>query len=346
VEYGFNRNKEKKLAQINLALLSGSQSGIPSYYEILPGSLNDVKTIKGFTHRMKKYKAERIKMLLDRGFYSEANLKCLLSGSLGFYIPVPANIKFAQNLIDEKRDDIEMPENIITFSKDRKDALYGMSVKGKLDGKRIYQHIYFDTARRTEYILDFFADLDTFEQELISGDTKEANSFAYAQYFTVKRTPKRGLKVTRNKEAIDAYKSDRAGYWVIISNCEKDAKKALQAYRARSRVESAFDDLKNELDMKRIRTHNKDTMRGRVFVQFLALIITSQIRATLDEAWDKRLETPKDDRLSRRYSLSELMLRLGSYRATRFTGSYGQVVSTPTKAQREIFTAFGIEVKT
>jgi hypothetical protein len=45
------------------------------------------------------------------------------------------------------------------------------------------------------------------------------------------------------------------------------------------------------------------------------------------------------------YSLSELMLRLGSYRNTRFHGHYGKVVSTPTKAQCEIFTAFGINVE-
>jgi hypothetical protein len=62
----------------------------------------------------------------------------------------------------------------------------------------------------------------------------------------------------------------------------------------------------------------------------------------LADAWEKRADVPKDDRLSRRYSLSELMLRLGTYRKTRFSGRYGEVVSTPTKAQREIFTAFGL----
>jgi transposase len=109
-------------------------------------------------------------------------------------------------------------------------------------------------------------------------------------------------------------------------------------------VESQFDDLKNELDMGRLRTYNSDTMRGRILVQFLALILTSQIRIVLKNAWDKRTEYPKDTRLTRKYSLSELMLRLGSYRKTHFSGRYGDVVSTPTKAQREIFTAFGLKI--
>jgi hypothetical protein len=84
-------------------------------------------------------------------------------------------------------------------------------------------------------------------------------------------------------------------------------------------------------------------MRGRVFVQFLALVLCAQIRTMLDDAWAKRADVPKDLRLSRRYPLSEMMLRLGSFRQTSFSGKHGNVVSAPTKAQREIFTAFGID---
>jgi len=344
VEYGYNRDRER-LAQINIALLCGCKSRIPTYYEVLPGSMSDVKTIRTFLERMKKFGIGRIKTLLDRGFYSAFNLGLLLKDSMGFFIPVPANIAFAQALIDTYRDELEMPEHIISYAKDNKDALYGMTVLGKMEEKRIWQHIYYDTARRTEHILALFANLAQWEEELVSGRQNEANQWAYERYFKVNTTPKRGRKVTRNQEAINLYKTDRAGYWVIITNCEKDAKTALAAYRERSKAETHFDDLKNELDMQRLRTHNSDTMRGRVFVQFLALIICSQIRTILDDAWDRRLEYPKEVRLSRRYPLSEMMLRLGSYRKTSFSGRYGTVISTPTKAQREIFTAFGIDIQ-
>jgi transposase len=341
VEWGYNRDREK-LTQINLALLTGVASRIPTYYEVLPGSMSDVKTVAAFTDRMKKYGTGRLRMLLDRGFYSASNLERLLTDSIGFHIPVPAGIKAGQDLIDTYRDAVETPEHIISVTEDRKDAVYGMTVLGKMAGKRIWQHIYYDTARRTEHILSFFTNLAIWEEELVSGGLKEAHKWAYELYFTARETPKRGRKVRRKQEVINSYKRDHAGYWVILTNCEKDAAAALNAYRERSLVESQFDDLKNDLDMARLRTHNSDTMRGRVLVQFLALIIYSQIRMMLAEAWEKRADIPKDDRLSRRYSLSELMLRLGTYRKTRFTGRYGEVVSTPTKAQREIFTAFGL----
>ena len=344
VEWGYNRDKEK-IAQINLALLTSVKGRIPTYFEILPGSMSDVRCIKTFTETMKKYGTGKMRMLLDRGFYSKENLLRLLDEHIGFYIPIPANIAWARELIDAYRDAVEMPEHIISIAESGKDALYGMAVVDKLDGRRVWKHLYYDTQRRTDHILTFFANLASWEDELIREDLKEKNQWAYDAYFFVKTTPKRGRKVIRNQVAINAYKTDRAGYWVILTNCEKNAALALEAYRERTYVEQSFDDMKNELDMARLRTHNQDTMRGRVFVQFLALVLTSQIRATQEDAWKRRDEFPKEERLTRRYSLRELMLRLGSYRKTHFSGRYGDVVSTPTRAQREIFSAFGLGIR-
>jgi len=342
-ERGHNRDREC-LAQVNMALLTGVTSRIPTYYELHPGSLSDTRTLKGLLERMGKYGTGRVRMLLDRGFYSASNISSLLKGGTGFYIPVPANVKWAQELIDGCRDAVEMPEHAIPCQEGARGALYGMAVMGEMDGKRVWRHVYYDAARRSDHIESLFASLEAWEQELVSGDTREENRWAYEQYFTVRTTPKRGRTVRRNQGAVNSYKADRAGYWVILTNCEKDAAKALGAYRERSLVESQFDDMKNDLAMSRFRTHGPDTMRGRALVQFLALVVSAQVRVMLAAAWEARDSVPKDDRLARRYSLNEMMMRLGTYRQTSFSGRYGKVVSVPTKAQRSIFLAFGVDV--
>jgi hypothetical protein len=84
-------------------------------------------------------------------------------------------------------------------------------------------------------------------------------------------------------------------------------------------------------------------MRGRAFVQFLALILTARIRVVLSDAWESRQDVPKEDRLARHYSLAEMMMRLGTYRRTCFSDRCGAVVSAQTKAQRTIFRAFRIQ---
>jgi transposase len=306
--------------------------------------MSDTKTIASFLERMKKYGTERIRMLLDRGFYSEKNMKIMLQSHIGFYIPVPTTVQWQGKLIDEYRDAVEMPEHVIHISEDGREALYGMTIFDKIEGRRVWKHIYFDGARRIEHIASLFAALTVWENELKTGDTKKGNEWAYERYFTVKTTLKRGRQVKRNQEAINAYKTDHAGYWVILTNCEKNAAAALAAYRERSIVESQFDDMKNDLALSRLRTHEADTMRGRAFVQFLALVLTSQIRVVINDAWQNRQNVSNKDRLARHYSLAEMMMRLGTYRKTSFSDRFGVVVSAPTKAQRSIFLAFGIKV--
>jgi transposase len=78
VEYGHNRDHED-LAQVNMALLTGVTSHIPTYYELHPGSMSDTKTVANFAERMKKYGTNRIRMVLDRGFYSATNISLMFN---------------------------------------------------------------------------------------------------------------------------------------------------------------------------------------------------------------------------------------------------------------------------
>jgi len=52
-------------------------------------------------------------------------------------------------------------------------------------------------------------------------------------------------------------------------------KEVIRAYRERDVIEKNFDQLKNRLDFKRLRTHTDKTTDGKVFIGFLALILRS-----------------------------------------------------------------------
>jgi transposase len=134
----------------------------------------------------------------------------------------------------------------------------------------------------------------------------------YATYFTVKETPKRGRKITYNQEAIDAYKTGVAGFLVLLSNDIKDPIEALKTYRNKDVVEKAFDNLKNCLDSKRLRVHLQENMRGRLFIQFLALIFVSYIQKIMSE-----------NDLFRFGSLSNLLEELELMRMVKYEGHYG-----------------------
>ena len=57
----------------------------------------------------------------------------------------------------------------------------------------------------------------------------------------------------------------------------------LECYRTRNSIEVLFDDLKNSLDGSRLRVHGSASMGGRLFIQFIALILLTEIRKVIKE---------------------------------------------------------------
>ena len=113
----------------------------------------------------------------------------------------------------------------------------------------------------------------------------------------------------------------------------KDPIEALQVYRDKDIVEKCFDDLKNGLDMKRLRMHTIETVDGRLFVQFIALLFISALRKEMRES-----------RLIEKYTVRELLLEMDPLTKIRYAGKYGQILTEVTKPQREILDLLKIEL--
>ena len=72
------RNKEHvRLPQINIALLFGEESGLPFYYRKLAGNITDVKTVKQLMTEFDVMGYKKVKVVMDRGFYSKNNIDLL-----------------------------------------------------------------------------------------------------------------------------------------------------------------------------------------------------------------------------------------------------------------------------
>ena len=330
VEWGYNRDKER-LAQINIAMLVGIASRLPVYYEQLAGSLPDVRAIHKLEARLKKLGLERIVLLLDRGFLSEENMIEMVKAETKFMMPLKSELRYSQELIDKHRATIADMDNIVEVNDAYTAAIYATTTVGKFAGKRIWYHIYFDTLAKETSLLRLFEKIAICESELKSGNLEQGHIEFYEKYFIVKESTKRGRTVKRNQAEIERYKASYTGYWVIATNAEKDAGKALRAYRKRSSVECQFKDFKDELDFDRVRMHSDETVSGRLFVQFIALILLEQIREVMEAS-----DLPKS------LSVSEMFRRLGTYHRLDFSGKYRPIISTPTKIQRKVFDAFDI----
>lgn len=246
-----------------------------------------------------------------------------------------------KSYIDHDKPHLEMPGNIL-FT-DERSTIYGITHPTKLNGKRIYYHVYTDTAVRIEHIAAFNAYIRKLAQELESQELVEAHQDDYDTFFTVKQTPKRGRKVIWNLEAIKSYRDQYVGYWALVTNSESDAAAALCQYRKRDRVEKQFDMLKNMLDGRRLRTKGAVSNESIIFIRFLSLIITEHIRKILrDTPIDP--DTESSNHWISRYTVAEVFNRLESFTEITFKNTYKPIHPEKTKAQREIFGIFDLKI--
>jgi len=89
------KNKEHdRLPQINLALVFGEQSGLPFYYRKLPGNITDVTTVKQLVREFDILGCEKVKVVLDRGFYSRNNINALYQNHQKFIIGVRLGLQY------------------------------------------------------------------------------------------------------------------------------------------------------------------------------------------------------------------------------------------------------------
>lgn len=332
VRWGHNRDDER-LPQINLAMVYGQKSLLPVTYRVLPGSIPDVKTLSGLLETFRKLEFPSLHLIMDRGFYSQDNIDRLVEMRQNFMIAVPSRLKWVREEIDRFRNGMYGPDG---YRKVGDEVLYvhtRMLSWGK-ERRRCYAHLYFNALKAAEDYDEFTLELLRYREELEQERRIPEHEEAYLRFFICKRTPRRGLNVSYDNEAIEAYRNDYSGFFVILSTKFKDPLEALRVYREKDVVEKCFDDLKNDLDMKRLRVHASGRMKSRMFIQFISLILTSRIRRTIRE----KLPSTK-------YTSKSLLLELESLTTIHYTGKYKNRLVEATKSQREILAGFGIELE-
>jgi transposase len=153
----------------------------------------------------------------------------------------------------------------------------------------------------------------------------------YSRFFTLKEGGKgRPLCYERNHKKIDE-EVKRAGMVVFITtDGGLSTGEIIGGYRHRDVIEKAFDNLKNELDFHRLRTHLNETTDGKLFVAFLALILRSQLLNHI-------AALPRKGRPSG----TEAILELKKIKALTFNGK-GVYPGTLTAMQKKILAAIGL----
>ena len=285
VQYGWNKEGDR-LPQLNLALVFGEKSNLPFYYRKLAGNIPDSKTVKQLLSELNILGFKKVKLCMDRGFYSEDNINALLKGHLKFMIAVKMSYSFVRKELEPLYEQFRSFENY-----SEKHELYYQSVQAEwhysqdrpykkdqlIQKRRIYIHYYYNLDQAAEDEKSFDRMLIALRHELESGQRKPEHEKLYNKYFETKTTPKRGTRARVMEHAVSKAKR-YYGFFALLTNQKMDAITALELYHNKDLIEKAFGNLKELLNMRRTLVSSEQSLEGKLFVQFVALIYLSYIK--------------------------------------------------------------------
>ena len=127
------------------------------------------------------------------------------------------------------------------------------------------------------------------------------------------------------------------GYFVIITSERMTAKEALHLYKSRDVSEKLFASDKSFLGNKSMRSHTNEGVEGRIFTQFIALIIRNKIYTALQE------ENEKLEKKQNYMTVPAAIRELEKIEMTRQTDNVYRLDHAVTAKQKVILKAFGLD---
>ena len=339
VKYGHNKDHEP-LPQLNLLLLYGESSNLPFYYRKLAGNIPDVKTVRTLIADVSPLGVNKVKLLMDRGFYSTENINAMLSNHYKFLIGVSTSLADVKRMIKEHGSTMRNLDNYDTqhdiFCLCEKIDWFATKYSRKeADGlqvtpKRMYMHLYFNHTRAAEDEKNFMKRMAALREELESDNRQASHEAAYAKYFKISKT-KGGCKVEIKHEAMQEAQS-RFGYFALMSNEIKDAREALLLYRNRDVVEKAFSNIKERLNGNRLLVSSEEALEGKLFVHFIGLFLLSYIKKQMQE-----------HKLFSKYTIPSLLDELDTIEMIHIPGKT-PIIREVLNKQTELYKCMAVEL--
>lgn len=284
---------DEGLPVINYSVACDVKNKEPLFYELYPGSINDVSQLSCAVDKAYGYGYRNIGFILDRGYFSRKNLSYMDQKGFSFLIMAKGMKDFIRGAIIKHMGTFE---NKRAKYDDRYDV-YGTSFTGTLydgDDRKRHIHIYYSDGKAYGEKQEIKSKIRRFKAYLDKCVGKECNfgpeieKFFYLNYEADGKT----LKLPEENTAAIEEELSLAGYFAIISSDNMTWKEAIDLYKSRDASEKLFRSDKSYLGNRSMRIDSKESLAAKVFVQFIALIMRSRIYSALKEKCENMQKRP------------------------------------------------------
>lgn len=287
VRYGYNKDGNG-LAAVKLLTLFSLKDYQPIAFSRQPGNIPDVVSVLNALKQLSVLGMEKPLIVLDGGFFSEANIlafihahqKFLMRGQLDgkWILPwlkiVAAKVSKPSNACPDAPDLYCCSKRIdhcFTYERQR---THGDSEKGDtvVETHRLYLHFILDIDKARLDKSHLMKEIHSVQNQLLNGVAESLLTKAerrIADRFLEIKTVRSKLKVTMKDDAI-LDETRYYGFFILVSNEKMDSFRALREYRLREKTEESFRLDKQYNDGHVTRSQSTESLDGRFFCQFVA----------------------------------------------------------------------------
>ncbi|MCL5985091.1 MAG: IS1634 family transposase [Actinobacteria bacterium] len=336
LEWGYNRDGDK-LPQVNLGLIVGQPSELPIAYRIYPGSIADVSTLKNIILLLEYLGVSEFTFILDRGFYSTANINQMQDERINFVLPLSFSTKLSSQLISRHLKALHSPLNGFYY-KGR--PMFHVRVKMEVAGSTVYAHLYHDEKRRAEELEHLMRRIVEIEAAVLGKefwnikDVEEYLSQSFSRSMSLfEITKEEGrYRLVRRAKAISRLMNRMGKTILVTNNSALGREDILNLYRRKDVLEKMFDSIKNELEGGRLKVSSREAMEGRIFLTYLSLILYSALSKIMGEK-----------NLYKTYTLAEVFYELKKLKVVTLSNGKSYMTEI-SKTQRTLFEYFGVPI--
>jgi transposase len=162
---------------------------------------------------------------------------------------------------------------------------------------------------------------------VISGSERKEQKKDIDRFLVIESTES-GRKVSVRNDVLDRALR-KSGWFVLLGSAAQSVQHAVDVYRLKDVVEKGFWKYKNGLGLDRMRVHSDERAANKVFIAFIALIISCHIKNTM-----------KKSQCCHRMTPNKLFHAIAKLKSATIGGH--RVLRPLTRLQKDIFEAFDV----
>ena len=339
VEYGHPKDG-KSGPVFNLSVAYDTKNREPLFYEEYPGSIVDIAQLQYMLNTAKGYGYKHIGFILDRGYFSQANIHYMDSFGYDFVIMVKGLKALVKETVYEVQGTFENKRSHSI----RRYKVNGVTVRKQLyasDENKRYFHIYYDPGKRAVERSNLEDKLSRMEKQLkrMEGKPYELDRamlrYYRPEYYHEGKKDQCFITAYEREEVVEE-ELNLCGYFCIISSAEMTAREALDLYKSRDASEKLFRADKTFLGCRTERVQSEESLGGKLLIGFVSLIIRNRMYTKIKDAAEEMDTTPNF------MNVAAAIRELEKIEMLRGADGIYRLDHAVTKAQRMILNAFDI----